>query len=209
MFLLFVLCCSNCRGISIQRHLHGLNVPQPEQADWISPIETIKEPFGNKVKDVSHQYDRYAGKLRDQDKYIEGEFDQMKGFSAIRRVKRSEVIDSDHVRMKEMSKLRYKRNDEFQQRQIDRVVTDVDTLDADTSAHALKVFHMAIVGAVSQRRTEHGPSKTTILDSVIAFAHTLAAVTDTEELSYAHSPREDEPDCTVVWSSLKAYYRAR
>ena len=96
-----------------------------------------------------------------------------------------------------MSKLCHKWCDEFQQRQIDRVVTDVDELDADAGAHAMKVFHMAIATA-SQRRTEHGHCKTILLDTAIAFAHTLDAVTDTEELSDAQSPREVEPDCTVV-----------
>ena len=69
------------------------------------PIET-KESSVDKVEDVSHRYDRYTGNLRDLDKYIaerKKEFDQMKGFSVIRRVKRSEVIDGTHVRMREIA----------------------------------------------------------------------------------------------------------
>ena len=45
------------------------------------------------------------------------------------------------------------------------------------------------------------------MDTDIAFAHTLAAVTDTdtEEESDAHLPREIGSACTVVWLWLKAH----
>ena len=77
--------------------------------------------------------------------------------------------------------------------------------DVDADTHALKVVYMPIAGVASQSRAVHGDRKiTAILDTAIAFVHTLTAVTDTEEWMHAHSPREAEPDCTVVWILLKA-----
>ena len=157
----------------------------------------------DEVEDVSRRCDQHTGKLRNQDKYIAERkkgFDQMKGFSVTRRVKRSEVTDGTHVRMRAMASEKG-----------DRVcwmkVNQHERHEVDAGTNVLKRLQLSIAGAASQRRTEHGHRKiTTILDTAIAFAHTLPAVTNTEELIYAHSSREAEPDCFIVWLLLKALY---
>ena len=72
-------------------------------------------------------------------------------------------------------------------------------LSRPTGTHALKVLHILTAEALSHLRTEHGHRmNTTKLDTCIACSHTLAAVTDTEEMRDGNSSTEMEPDCSVV-----------
>ena len=116
--------------------------------------EVAKDEFSvDTIEDDSRQYDHYTRKLLDRHKYIaerKKELDQVEAYCVIRRVKKSEATHGTHVRMKEIGKLRYefeefvhrkvdkvieeivqvklmeKRDDTSQQRQTDRVVTDMD-----------------------------------------------------------------------------------
>ena len=78
-------------------------------------------------------YDRYTRKLREQDKYIVAKFNYKFGEFMHRKVNKV-IEDVEHV------KLMKKWDDDLQQRQLDHVVADMDDVNVDTGAHALKVF---------------------------------------------------------------------
>ena len=65
---------------------------QAEQSDSMLPIEAMKYSV-NMIADVSHQYEHYARKLLDRNKYV------VKYFSTIRRGKKSETIEGIHMLM--------------------------------------------------------------------------------------------------------------
>ena len=117
-----------------------------ERADWMLPVEAINESSVNTTEDVSHRYCHYTGNLRDQDMYIaeqEKEFVRMKGFSVIRRVKRCEVTDGTHVRMRAIA------SEEGDRVCWMKVDDQNGRHDVDAGTHALKVFHTSIAGAAS------------------------------------------------------------
>ena len=103
----------------------------------------------------------------------------------------------------EYLKIMKKRNDGFQQKQLDHVVTDMKGVNVDTGIHTMKVLHLLIADALSQLRTEHRHRKiVVILDVAVTFFHAHM-----EDTIYAHRPAES--DCTVVWLLLKSSFWSR
>ena len=146
-------------------------------------IEVAKDEFSvDTIDHDSRQYDHYTGKLLDRDKYIaerKKDLDQVEAYCVIRRVKKSEATDGAHVRMKEIGKLRYE-FEEFVHRKVDKVIEEIEQVKLMEKRDDTS----------QQRQSDH-------------------AVTDMDELIYAHPPREAEPECTVVWLLLKAHAGAR
>ena len=60
---------------------------------------------------------------------------------------------------------------------------------------------MLMAKAASPSHTEHSHRKIiAILDVAVAFFHA-----DVEDVKYAHTPAEADPDRTVVWLLIKAH----
>ena len=131
----------------------------------------MKKSSVNTIDEVSHWYGLRDNCIVRRKK----EFGQVKAFSGIRRVKESETIDGAHVRMKEISKLRYE-FEEFVHRKVDKVIEEIEQV---------KLMEKRD-DTPQQRQIDH-------------------VVTDMDGLIYAHPPREAAPDRTVVWFLLKAH----
>ena len=72
--------------------------------------------FVNTIADVSHQYEHYAGKLRDRNQCV------AKHFSKIRRWKKNEAIEGTHMRVAAIpSEFGY------QEQMLDKLHTDLYT----------------------------------------------------------------------------------
>ena len=105
----------------------------------------------------------------------------------------------------EYLKIMKKRNDGFQQKQLDHFVTDMKGVNVDTGIHTMKVLHLLIAEALGQLRTEHRHRKiVVILDVAVTFFHAHM-----EDKIHAHRLAEAESDCTVVWLLLKSSFWSR
>ena len=94
-------------------------------------------------------------------------------------MKKSEANDGTHVRMKEIGKLRYE-FEEFVHRKVDKVIKEIEQV------------------KLMEKRDD--TSQQGQIDHV---------VTDMDGLIYAESPREAEPDCTVVWLLSQSSFWSR
>ena len=153
---------------------------QAEQADSMLPIEAMNYS-ANTIADVSHQYEHYARKLWDRNKYA------TKHFSVIRRGRKVRplrvlmcVWQRSHLKSEtlcagDLAALRSSNTKKY---------------DGFADTQSLKVFPTSEARATIQRHTEHGHRKIiAIMDATFACSHT-----NMDNLIHAHPPRETVSD---------------